>query len=62
MLFWREPPRLVHSVGNFLSVRPADQQRRQLEKIFKYNSCIMGQGVGLLARTIRLAMTMGVEL
>ena len=41
----------------FFSVRPGDQQRRQLEVIFDSRSCIMESGVALLARKTRVAMT-----
>ena len=38
-----------------------DQQRRQLEVLFYFKCCIMRSWVGLLAREIRLAMTVVVE-
>ena len=52
---------LVYCLGNFLLVRPVDQQRRQLEVTFYFRWCIMGSGVGLIARDSRLAMTVVVE-
>ena len=51
----------VHCLGNFLSVRPMDQHERQLEVIFYFRRCILWPGVGLLARQIRLAMTVVVK-
>ena len=50
---------LVHCLGNFLSVRPVDERRRHLEVIFYSRCCIMGSGVGVLARKIRLRMSGG---
>ena len=52
---------LVHCLGNFLLLRPVDQQRRQLELMFYSRCCIMGSGVGVLARRIRVAMVVVVE-
>ena len=52
---------IAYSLGNFLYVRPVDQQRSQLEEMF-YSTCwIMGSGVGGLARKIRVAMTAVLE-
>ena len=52
---------IAYSLGNFLYVRPVDQQRRQLEEMFYSTCCIMGSGVGGLARKIRVAMTVVLE-
>ena len=52
---------LAHCLVSFLSVRPADQQRRQLEVIL-YSMLYSGSAAGLLARKIRSAMTVVVEL
>ena len=48
---------LIHFLGNFPSVRLVDQQRKQMEVTFYSRCCIMGSEVGILARKIRLAMT-----
>ena len=52
---------LVHCLGNYFSVRPVYQWRRQLKVTFYSRSCVMGSGVVVLARTIRLAMTVVVK-
>ena len=52
---------LVHCLGNFLSVRPVNQLGRQVEVIFYFRCCIIGSGVGSLARKIMLAMTVVAE-
>ena len=51
----------IDFLGNFPSVRLVDQQRRQIEVIFYSRYCIIRSGVGILAREIRLAMTVVVE-
>ena len=48
---------LIHFLGNCVSVRLVDQQRRQMEVTFHSRCCIMGSGVGILTRKIRLALT-----
>ena len=48
---------LIHFLCNFPSVRLVDQQRRQMEKIFYSWCCIIGSGVDILAKKIRLFMT-----
>ena len=46
---------LVHCLGNFFSVRPVDQWRRQLKVTFYSRCCVMG------SRTIRLIITVVVK-
>ena len=56
---WSTPPGFLYIftvIRNFLSVRPVDLQRWQLEVMFYFRCCIMGLGVGLLVRDISLAM------
>ena len=45
----------------FFSVRPVDQWRRQLKVIFYFRCCVMGLGVVVRTRTIRLTMTVVVK-
>ena len=47
---------LVHFLWNFPLIRPVDQHKRQMKVIFYSRCCIMGSGVGILTRRIRLAM------
>ena len=61
------PPQPTHTMGNsdFLGNIPLvtlmDQWRRQMEVVFYARCCMMGSGVGILARKFRLAMTVVVE-
>ena len=48
---------VVHGLANFLLERTA----RQPELVFYFRCCILGSGVGVLARKIRLTLTMVVE-
>ena len=52
---------LIHFQGNFFAVRLVDQWKRQMEIKFYSRWCIMGSGVGILAKKITLAMTVVVE-
>ena len=52
---------LLHCLGNFFLARPVDQRRRQLKMTFYSRCCVMGSGVVVLARTIRLTMTVVVK-
>ena len=54
-------PLVVHCMSSFLSVRPVDQQRRQLTVRFYSRCYIIRRGVGVLVRKIRLAMMVVVE-
>ena len=52
----------VHCMGNFRLVRQMDQQRRERAVRFYSRWYIMSSGVGVLARKIKLAMKVVVEL
>ena len=52
---------IVHCMGNFLLVRPADQWQKQLAVKLYSRWYIVRSRIGILARQIRLAMTRVVE-
>ena len=50
-------PLLIHSLGNRVFVRLVNQRSREMEEVFYSRGGIMGSGVRILPKKIRLAVT-----